>query len=662
MINSQRNSTEKIGQQVNGKPRMNAPDTNAISPALIEDVCTRLAKGERVRQKLPGNGLLSVDRLLPFLVVYRRTAERQDDGTDSFVRGEASFMTVPGNAPVRKGLRRLIRRLAETAHAKFGAFLIVELWAAPDSDVPQQTHPETGEALLPGPQFTIHTRAAKRPGPSVNQLIFALEQIRIHRQAAEVNVNLQSVVHPPKLRQLLPRDEGLKLNCFTVGLEILPIYRCVKTGAVFPDVLRQLQHGIGPALRKAFFTFSLKRTNTQPGHWFALGRSHLPKIVTDVDAQLAEVDRQFGFLLQVTPINAATAWQEFEAGGYSTEPTFLYRPLVSDPLLLKRQVNSVPTEKIVDAALAHVFRQTQDEIDRMLTMLSDLGTPRFLLGSQQVFGFVDAPLLELAEQMLQLQLPVNADSDADAPQLSAAEFAQYARSEIRRYRRKCPGFDAKAQIRDNMYSGLMVSSGNLLIGRESSIAETRVEALLAHEVGTHLVTRYNGGTQPLRAIATGLAGYDSLQEGLAVLSEYLVGGLSVDRLRTLAARVVAVHMMTARSTFVDTWHRLVDDYCIDPRSAWTVTMRVYRGGGLTKDAVYLRGLVEILEFLKNGGDINVLFIGKLAVEHVPIIQELLHRDILKPAPLTPHYMQHPLADERMKQVRAGIAVLALFPH
>ncbi|MFT5095334.1 MAG: hypothetical protein ACI93T_004181, partial [Porticoccaceae bacterium] len=205
-------------------------------------------------------------------------------------------------------------------------------------------------------------------------------------------------------------------------------------------------------------------------------------------------------------------------------------------------------------------------------------------------------------------------------------------------------------------------SGNLLIGRESSIAETRVEALLAHEVGTHLVTRYNGGTQPLRAIATGLAGYDSLQEGLAVLSEYLVGGLSVDRLRTLAARVVAVHMMTARSTFVDTWHRLVDDYCIDPRSAWTVTMRVYRGGGLTKDAVYLRGLVEILEFLKNGGDINVLFIGKLAVEHVPIIEELLHRDILKPAPLTPHYMQHPLADERMKQVRAGIAVLALFPH
>lgn len=637
---------------------MSEPASNAISSALIEEICARLAAGESVRQELPGDGLLSIDRQRPFLVVYRRTAGRPDDGTDSFVRGEASFLTVPGNAPVRKGLRRLIRRLAESAHARFGAFLIIEVWAAPDSDVPRQTHPETGEAILPGPCFTVHTRAAKRPGPSVNELIFALEQIRVHGQPAAVNVRMSSVVHPPRSRQLLSRDEGLKLNCFTVGLEVLPIYRRPKTGTVFPNVLRQLQHGIGPALRRAFFTFSLKRTNTRPEHWFALGRSHLPKIVTDVDAQLAEVDRQFGFLLQVTPINSAAAWQEFESGGYSAEPTFQYRPLASDPLLLKRQVNNVPTERIVDAALAHVFRQTQDELDRTLTMLSDVGTSRFLPGSQQVFGSVDAFLLEQAERILQIQ--TDADSDGDSRQLSATEFAARARTELRRYRRRFSGFTANVQIRNDMYSGLMVSSGNLLIGRESTIAETRAEALLAHEVGTHLVTRYNGATQPLRALATGLAGYDSLQEGLAVLSEYLVGGLSVDRLRTLAARVVAVHMMTDRATFVDTWHHLVDDFRIDPRNAWTVTMRVYRGGGLTKDAVYLRGLVEILEYLKNGGDLHVLFIGKMAVEHVPIVEELIHRGILKPPPLTPLYLSHPLCADRLQRVRQGLSIPDLF--
>ena len=79
-----------------------------------------------------------------------------------------------------------------------------------------------------------------------------------------------------------------------------------------------------------------------------------------------------------------------------------------------------------------------------------------------------------------------------------------------------------------------------MIGRETRIAERRAEALLQHEVGTHLVTYFNGSSQPLRLLQVGLSGYDALQEGLAVLSEYLVGGLSEARMRTLAARVIAV--------------------------------------------------------------------------------------------------------------------------
>ena len=69
------------------------------------------------------------------------------------------------------------------------------------------------------------------------------------------------------------------------------------------------------------------------------------------------------------------------------------------------------------------------------------------------------------------------------------------------------------------------------------MSRARVGASLQHEVGTHLVTYYNGLEQPLRLLHVGLAGYDETQEGLAVLAEYLVGGLSRSRLRTLAERV-----------------------------------------------------------------------------------------------------------------------------
>jgi uncharacterized protein (TIGR02421 family) len=632
-----------------------------ISPKSIEDVCRRLAAGESVREKLPDGGLLSIDRLRPFLCVYRHTADRPDAGTDAFVRGEASYLVVPGNAPERKGLRRLISRLAETAHARFGAFFIIEVWAAPDSDVPQETHPQTGEVVLPAPRFIVHDRAPERPGPSVNEMIFALELVQTHGRPAEVEVMLKGIAHPPGSKQLIGRAAGLKVNCFAVGLEILPVYRNPSTGEVYPELLRQLQQGVCRALRKAFFTFSLRRTSTRPEHWFALGRSRLPKLVWDIDRQLADIGNQFSFLLQVTPINSAAAWTDFAASKYRTPPIFNYRPLPADPLLLKRQVNNVPTEKVVDTTLAHVFRQTQDELDRMLTMLGDVGTPRFLPGSLQVFGRVEPALLQLAEQMLKIP-KTKAPDDDDSPSISAAQFAKRASSEIRAYRKQFPAFAAKAELREDMYSGLMVSAGHLLIGRETTIPAGRVEALLAHEVGTHLVTFYNGQAQRMRLLSTGLSGYDSMQEGLAVLSEYLVGGLTQARLRMLAARVVAVHMMSADAPFAETWQRLVDEFGLERRSAWTITMRVYRGGGLTKDAVYLRGLVEILDYLKGGGEIEPLFIGKLALEHVPVVRELVYREVLLAPPLTPHYMTHPLAAERLRLAHAGLTVLDLFPE
>ena len=81
---------------------------------------------------------------------------------------------------------------------------------------------------------------------------------------------------------------------------------------------------------------------------------------------------------------------------------------------------------------------------------------------------------------------------------------------------------------------------SFLIGRDAQVPRLRVEATLAHEIGTHALTYFNGKQQPLREFFTGMADYESMQEGLAVLAEYLVGGLSRPRMRMLAGRVIAV--------------------------------------------------------------------------------------------------------------------------
>ena len=86
-------------------------------------------------------------------------------------------------------------------------------------------------------------------------------------------------------------------------------------------------------------------------------------------------------------------------------------------------------------------------------------------------------------------------------------------------------------------------------------------------------------------------------------------------------------------------------------------MRVYRGGGLTKDAIYLRGLQAILEYVKKGGHLTPLMVGKMSARHIPIIEELQHRKVLNPTPFLPRYLKHPDASKRLEKLRSGKTTL-----
>ncbi len=628
-----------------------------ISREFVDDVCARLVDDKPVKRKLPGGGRLNIDRALPFLCIYRRDPQRADAGTELFVHAEAAFLTAPGDAPVRQGLAPLVHRIAETVSRKWGGFLILEIWSGEDSEVTLPAHKPTGEFQLPTPAFRILTRVSHRPEGTCATLAYDLQRIKVHHRKAASAVVLDAENHPLNMMPLISLAEAEEINCSVVGLEIAPIYRDRETGEVYPDVLRKLCRGVGRSLKKAFYAFARNRTNLRPQHYFALGRKSLPKLVWEVDRQLTEVSGKFKFLLQLTPVNAERSWHEFQQSDFRSTPQFEYRPLDNDPLLLKRWLLQIPTEQVEDPTLSHLLRQTQDELDRQITMLADIGTPRFLPGSLQVFGGVEPELLTLAQEILQFPSdPVGEKKE----QLTAGEFAELANKEIRDYQSQLPSFTAQAIVREDIYSGLLCTGGNLLIGRELSISRERAQALLQHEIGTHLVTYYNGAQQPLGLLRVGLAGYDGLQEGLAVLSEYLVGGLSLSRLRLLAARVAAVHDLVAGAKFPETYHRLTKEFSLEAKQAYTVALRVYRGGGLTKDAVYLRGLYAVLRYVQGGGQLEPLVVGKIAVEHIPIIKDLQYREVLKPVPIVPRYLLDAAAIKRLEFLRQkNVSVLDL---
>ena len=70
-------------------------------------------------------------------------------------------------------------------------------------------------------------------------------------------------------------------------------------------------------------------------------------------------------------------------------------------------------------------------------------------------------------------------------------------------------------------------------------------------------------------------------------------------------------------------------------------MRVFRSGGLTKDAVYLRGLHELVGYLGAGQPLDTLWLGKMSLSAVPLVDELHRRGVLTDPLLIPRYLDLP---------------------
>jgi hypothetical protein len=108
-----------------------------------------------------------------------------------------------------------------------------------------------------------------------------------------------------------------------------------------------------------------------------------------------------------------------------------------------------------------------------------------------------------------------------------------------------------------------------------------------------------------------------------VLAEYLAGYMPGERLRVLAARVVATEMAIRGEDVPSIFDLLHNTHELPTDDAFDVAVRARRGGGLTKDAVYLRGLRDLLDYLQDGGAFEELFVGKFALSHHVVISQLV---------------------------------------
>ena len=67
-----------------------------------------------------------------------------------------------------------------------------------------------------------------------------------------------------------------------------------------------------------------------------------------IDARLTEIERSVDLLLNITPVNAAEAWADFERSDFVTAPTLRLRPLEFEPDLVRRDLYGLEIETVAD--------------------------------------------------------------------------------------------------------------------------------------------------------------------------------------------------------------------------------------------------------------------------------------------------------------------------
>ncbi len=592
---------------------------------------------------LPGSGCLKLDRLLPFLVLVRQLSPEADPIFATLVHTGATYLVWDDQAAreefgdeAERNLEGLLRVLVRRQQTRYGAFLLLDLSTSDDPESVQvrfrrrEDLPETRESLdrrLPSLGFDEKLRVeyCDRQDLFGWQESLSVEWSRRHR-----------VVE--------------------LSLRLPVLYRNAE-GILLPGRFRAYRRKLDTALKNIAFRFVREATDERPQHFQVFGSRTPAKNVWKVDRELEVISEAFTFLLDITPINTERAYQAFQRNGYRGEPRWLYRPLTIDPPLLLRELYKIPIEQVEDPVFYRIFEQKRRQLELKISMLGYRRKPDFLYASLALYGGVEPELKLLADEIL-AGVPKMA-SGGNERYLNAEEFADRARKEIAWYHEQDERFTAQVVIREDLGRGVMCQKGNLLIGRETRVAPGRVEALLQHEVGIHLVTTYNGRCQPLRQLGLGLADYLAFQEGMALVAEVVSGGLNRRRLRLLAGRVLAVHCLLAGLKFEETFDKLREEYGFPLRTLFELVSRVYRGGGFTKDAIYLRGLVKTLEVLPQQTDLGGVFLGKIGFDHIPLIRELQWRLVLEPAPFLPRFLNFPRTRSIMEKLRSGVSVLDL---
>ncbi len=356
--------------------------------------------------------------------------------------------------------------------------------------------------------------------------------------------------------------------------------------------------------------------------------------VVDTYSALFEIDQNLNRLIHniellnyLNPLNIEQEKKRFFASKFTEEPQFKYRKLKFSPFKLQRLFFNQRLERIEDEDIRLFYRDVIYEYSGLIECIETIGKGKqFYYNSLKVFGTPKERDVENAQFIL--HFANEEEGEQMIPKYNVNEAQTYFEEYGKRY-----AFDYNIKQSTNISAAAMVlnASDTMVLKKNHTFCENQIKVLANHEIGVHLVTTHNGKSQPLKVFSNGFVNNTETQEGLAVFSEYMSDNLTLTRLKELSYRVIAADSLIKGYSFVDTFDLLHNQYKVSKDSAWQISLRVHRGGGFTKDFLYLTGLKKVYDYYRNDGDLSLLLTGKVTIESLPMIKKMMDLGLAIPS-------------------------------
>ena len=352
------------------------------------------------------------------------------------------------------------------------------------------------------------------------------------------------------------------------------------------------------------------------------------RALLEIDRNIDQLVKEVELLSYVNPVNIKEAKERFFRSKYLTDPEFIYPQIDFDRFRLHRELFTQPLEHIEDEETRQLYEDIIYTYSGLIQCIETIGSARkFYYNCLHCFGTPTETDVENAKFILHFE-----DNDLDqerfVPKYTSVETEPFFQAYSKRY-----DFNYHIEHSRKITASAMVLNNKraLVLNENYLFSEHELNVLNNHEIGVHMVTTMNGLEHPLKIFSHGFPNYEETQEGLAVFAEYMSNNLTVTRLKELAYRVIAVDSLAKGYDFSKTFRLLHNQFDLEREQAFYISLRVHRGGGFTKDYLYLTGLKKIYDRYKRGEDLSPLLTGKVSLEYLDVIQTLTEKGFAMPS-------------------------------